>query len=260
MSVRPVVVLIHGVRASSAVWTQQLRAVHAAGYEAVAVTLPGHGDRQDEDFTLDGAIETIDAAVAHLDPEAPLVVVGVSLGGYLSLAYAARRPHRLGGVVAAACTAEPFGKPVRLYRDVARAALAVNSSLVASFLSARRGARGLVGLQTAAAPVAVLAPGTHPRPTWHVVTQVLTALAGTSAIDNLRRIAAPVWLVNGQRDHMRVEERRYLNARPDARLVVVRGAGHDVNLDAPEAFDRTLLSVLKNVEARAARHATLVEA
>jgi len=254
MPVRPAVVLVHGMRTSSAIWAEQLSAVRAAGYEAVAVDLPGHAGRQDETFTHAAAVATIDAAVAGLDPRAPLVVVGVSLGGYLALEYGARRPERLAGVVAAACTAEPLGKPVRLYRDVARAVHATHRSLRSSFGTVLQNARQLAGRPVPTFPRSVVVSGEdHPRPSWHVVTEMLTVLSRTSAIGNLRQVAAPVWLVNGQRDHMRIDERRYLAARPDARLVVVRGAGHDVNTDAPHAFNRTLLSVLHNVEARAVR-------
>ncbi|CPU67743.1 Uncharacterised protein [Mycobacteroides abscessus] len=39
---------------------------------------------------------------------------------------------------------------------------------------------------------------------------------------------------------MRLDEQRYLAAAADAALVVVPRAGHDVNSEAPEAFNRVL--------------------
>ena len=97
---RPALVFIHGVRSSSALWDAQLRAARAAGYEAVAVDLPGHGERRDERFTLDTAFSVIDDAIASIgDGTSPVVLVGLSLGGYVTLEYAARQPERLAGVI-----------------------------------------------------------------------------------------------------------------------------------------------------------------
>jgi len=69
-------------------------------------------------------------------------------------------------------------------------------------------------------------------------------MGGHSSLADLRRLLVPVWLVNGQRDVLRLEERRYLAARPGTRLTVVPGAGHDVNSHAPIVFNRILLDVL----------------
>ena len=80
--------------------------------------------------------------------------------------------------------------------------------------------------------------------TWHVVTDMLTAMGGHSSLADLRRLLVPVWIVNGRRDVLRLEERRYLAARPGTRLTVVPGAGHDVNTHAPIVFNRILLDVL----------------
>jgi pimeloyl-ACP methyl ester carboxylesterase len=59
-----------------------------------------------------------------------------------------------------------------------------------------------------------------------------------------------VWLVNGRRDPLRLDERRYLEARPGTRLTVVPNAGHDVNAHAPVAFNRILLDALHELRHR----------
>ena len=79
---------------------------------------------------------------------------------------------------------------------------------------------------------------------------MLTSLAGYSPLADLRRTAVPVWLVNGSRDPLRLDERRYLEARPGARLTVVPRAGHDVNAHAPVAFNRVLLNALHELRPR----------
>ena len=146
----------------------------------------------------------------------PPLLVGLSLGGYASLAYARR----------------------------ARAQ------------DRRRGPGGLLDGDQGQAPHAYRrAAGSSPARCasaahWHVVTDMLTSLAGYSPLADLRRTAVPVWLVNGSRDPLRLDERRYLEARPGARLTVVPRAGHDVNAHAPVAFNRVLLDALHELRHR----------
>ncbi|MGO1935406.1 MAG: alpha/beta hydrolase, partial [Cellulosimicrobium funkei] len=120
----PAVVFVHGMRTSGAIWDHQVEHVRALGHDAVAVDLPAHGARAHERFTLDRSFEVLDEAAASFGPDRRVALVGLSLGGYTSIAWAARRPANLAGVVAAACTSDPKGKPVALYRDVARLVVA----------------------------------------------------------------------------------------------------------------------------------------
>lgn len=250
------------MRTSSAIWDRQLEHVHAAGYRALAVDLPGHGSRPDERFSLPGAFAAIDEAIESFGPDVPVALVGLSLGGYTALAYAARdasraiagAPHRAGrlaGVLAAGCSSDPKGKPVALFRDIAQVT-------VEGMDGARRAARGAStrwraavagrGARSGGGDVAALLGGTAVagpfRPGWQVVTDALTHLAGHSSVADIRAARVPVWLVNGSRDHLRLQEHRHLAAAYQGALVVVPGAGHDVNTDAPEAFNRVLTRAL----------------
>ncbi|MGV8978588.1 MAG: alpha/beta fold hydrolase [Cellulomonas sp.] len=205
---RPVV-FVHGVRTSSAIWSPQVAEIALRGHRGVAVDLPGHGTRAGERFTAAAAFAAIDEAVDSCDV-APLLV-GLSLGGYASLAYAARREGRLAGVVLAGCSTEIRGKPIGAYRHLA--------------------GRVTRTLHVGGAD-------------WAVVTDMLTAIEGYSPLADLRRLGVPVWLVNGRRDPLRLDEWRYRGARPEARLSVIPGAGHDVNSHQPAAFNRILLDAL----------------
>ncbi len=149
----------------------------------------------------------------------PPLLVGLSLGGYASLAYAGRHGDQVAGVMLSGCSTEIKGKPLGLYRRVA----------------ARVAARLHVG-----------------GAGWHVVTDMLTALTGYSPLADLRRLTLPVWFVNGRRDPLRLDEWRYRRAAPDARLTVVPRAGHDVNSHAPAAFTGALLDFLTELRTAAA--------
>lgn len=206
------IVLVHGTRTSSRIWDVQLAALRRLGHPAVAIDLPGHGTRSGERFTLDGALAAIDEAVTAC--EEPPLLVGLSLGGYVTLAYTGRHEDRVAGVVLAGCSTEIRGKPVGLYRRL--------SHHVTRALGLGKGS-------------------------WHVVTDMLTAVAGYSPLADLRRLLLPVWVVNGARDPLRLDERRYLRHNPAVRLRVVPGAGHGVNAHAPVAFNRVLLDALHHL-------------
>lgn len=212
-SPRPVV-FVHGLSTSSAIWAHQVEVLTRLGHDCVAVDLPGHGRRGHERFTLEAALRVIDDAVRRLP--APPLLVGLSLGGYTSLAYAARHEDAVAGVFLSGCSTEIKGWPLRGYRRV--------SPVVAR------------GLRKA-------------TDTWHVVTDMLTALHGHSSLADLRRlpVPVPVWFVNGRWDVLRFGERRLVAARPGARLTVVKGAGHDVNTHAPTAFTATLVRAVREL-------------
>ncbi|MBD8078247.1 alpha/beta fold hydrolase [Cellulosimicrobium arenosum] len=249
----PAIVFVHGMRTSSRIWERQVAHVRALGHDAVAVDLPAHGTRHGERFSLARSFEVLDDAVASFGPDRPVVLVGLSLGGYTCLAWAARRPANLAGVVVAGCTSDPKGKPVALFRDVARLVVAGGGTLArAARWSARTSvaawgtfARGAGSVPGGADTASVLPGGTvtattaH-RPGWGIVTDALSQLAGRSWLPHVRALDVPLWLVNGARDRMRLDEQRYLAAAADAALVVVPGAGHDVNSEAPDAFNRVL--------------------
>ena len=265
------VVFVHGMRSSGAIWANQVEHVRAAGHAAVAVDLPAHGSRRHDRFSMDGAFETLDDAVAGL-PAGPVALVGLSLGGYTSLAWAARpgTTDRLAGVLAAGCTSDPKGKPVRLYRDVAKNV--AGAAYLARRLTGRvvhptvhrprlsvpslkppfrplRSAPG--GADLRQVEIAPRQTAEMYRPSWDVVTDALTHLVGRSSIANVRAAQVPLWFVNGARDAMRIEEQRHLAAARDGSLVVIPGAGHDVNTEAPSAFNRVLTRALADFHRRA---------
>lgn len=226
------VVLVHGLRTSRTMWRAQVEALRAYGVPALAVDLPGHGKRRGERFTLDGAVAAVADGVDAVGWRA--LVVGLSLGGYTAIAHAARHPEQVAGLVAAACSTRPLVALVDgwalLARGIARlpdGGAGLNQGSVDRLLSPQ------AALDVAAGGFAL-----------DVMDDVLREMRAATPVEDLARVAAPVWLVNGRYDHFRGEERRFLRACRDGRLVVVPGATHLVSLTAPVAFTRVLLDVV----------------
>jgi len=94
------IVFLHGMGTSAATWNRCMELLDDR-FTVVAPDLLGHGDspllEDPSEYTRDRTLVDVDDILAGLD--APPVLVGHSLGGYLALAYAATRPEAVRGVV-----------------------------------------------------------------------------------------------------------------------------------------------------------------
>lgn len=230
------VVLLHGLRTSRTMWRAQVEALERSGHRALAVDLPGHGTRRGERFTLESADETVVRAVDEVGGRA--LVVGLSLGGYVAIAHAARHPEQVTGLVAASCCTRPWPVLVDGWALAAR--------VIGHLPDGGARLNGLlVDLLLPAAGATDSGAGGFAL---EVMGDVLRAMRGAHPVDDLARVEAPVWLVNGQLDHFRGEERTFLRACRSGRLVVVPGATHLVSLVRPTRFTRVVLEALADVE------------
>jgi len=229
------VVLVHGLRTSSTMWRPQVDALRSAGHEVTAVDLPGHGCRVDEEFTLDGAVETVAEAVHGSGGRA--LVVGLSLGGYTAIAHAARHPEQVAGLVAAGCSTRPTSVVLRGWEVLARGI----------GLLPDRGAwlnQALVDVTLPADGASDVGAGGFAL---DVTVPVLRAMRAARPLDDLAQVQVPVWVVNGRYDHFRTQERRFVSACADGHLVVIPHATHLVSVLAPVAFTRVLLEAAAQV-------------
>lgn len=96
---RPGLVFVHGGGAH-AYWWAPVAARFAEEFRVAAIDLSGHGDSGRRDiYTLEQWTEEV-VAVAHDAGMAPTpIVIGHSMGGFVSIATAARHGERLGGVI-----------------------------------------------------------------------------------------------------------------------------------------------------------------
>jgi pimeloyl-ACP methyl ester carboxylesterase len=230
----PALVLLHGTRRTRAMWHHQLGGL-ADDFRVVVVDLPGHGALADVPFRLADATELV-SAVIDLVAGGRAIVVGQSLGGYVGMDLAARRPGQVAGLVLANATAEP--------RSIVRRA----PRQVGSYLAAAAGERirwpravppgdGPAGSRRPGADPAPEVPATHG---WLFKggTRALVAALGETFIPRLAAYPGPTLLINGAEDRLfRHAEQAFLAAAANGRLEVIPGCGHLVNEDQPAAFN-----------------------
>jgi pimeloyl-ACP methyl ester carboxylesterase len=93
------IVFVHGGGAHAHWWTH-VAALFAADLRVVAVDLSGHGDSDHRDrYSLDQWTEEVMAAAEAGGIAGPPVVVGHSMGGFVTIATAARHADRLAGAI-----------------------------------------------------------------------------------------------------------------------------------------------------------------
>jgi pimeloyl-ACP methyl ester carboxylesterase len=236
----PAIVFVHGTRMSKAYWTLQVEAL-GNEFRTIAVDLPGHGVRADVPFTLDGAVDTV-AGTIERTAGGRAIVVGLSLGGYVGMALAARRPDLVRGLVVSGATIEPSGPLAAGVQGLARAL---------DLMNRRR-------LQPASAWYfrrrypAVIAEPVVAGGFWSAGGAIaLRALAGERFKDRLAAYRGPILIINGALDFvMRPGAPRFAAVAHDVRRVRLGGASHLANLDRPAAFNEAVRRFARSLDDR----------
>jgi len=95
---RPPVVLLHGLPGTADDFARVTPLLSAAGHRTIALDRPGYGFSEGGYHPLEEQLDVLDRLLDQLAVERP-IVVGHSYGGTLALAYAARHPERVRGLV-----------------------------------------------------------------------------------------------------------------------------------------------------------------
>ena len=245
----PPLLLLHGGWSDGRAWTWQLRDL-ADEFDVVAWDAPGCGGSEDpaEDLDLDGYA---DAVVGLLDALhlRRVHVCGLSAGSVLALAVYRRRPDRVRSLVLAAAYAGWKGSlpPEEVAARVARIEAELDrppdewiDDYLPGFFSGDVPPATLDLVRTMMREV---------RPAG--TRQMLVALADADLRDVLPTVAVPTLLLYGAEDTRapRPVAEAMHRGIPGSRLVLVPGAGHDVALEAPDAFDDEVRRFLRTAPA-----------
>jgi pimeloyl-ACP methyl ester carboxylesterase len=232
----PALLLSHGFAATSAMFAANAPGL-AVGRRVITWDLRGHGGSDSpadpQYYGADSALADMAALLTRCQLDRA-VLGGHSLGGYLSLDFALRFPDRVAGLVLID-TGPGFRNDAarddwnrRAERTAARLAergLAAVGSSAELHASEHRDASGLI------------------QAARYTLTQ-----RDSHVLDGLPRIAVPVLVVVGSQDDPFLAAADYMTAKiPQARKVVIPGAGHAPNVDKPELFDTELRRFLDEI-------------
>lgn len=217
----PTIVLLHGSSESRLQWQPQAQAL-SDSFHVIAADLPAHGALASMPFRLDEVVAWLsDLLNQHAGSRA--VVAGISLGGYVTMEFAARHPEQVAGAVLLSCTAEPTGPGAALF-------LVATWFMSAAPLSVLQAMKRLLGRFLYAPEMRHLLEGFYFRGG----AQGIRAVLWRSFLKRIREYPGPVLFINGQRDYpFRWGERRFLAAARQGRLEIIPRAYHVCNLDDP---------------------------
>jgi 3-oxoadipate enol-lactonase len=244
----PEVLLVHAFPVDAGMWADQRSALSGEA-TVMAPSLPGFGGRP-----AAGEVMTMDAAADFLAGELDragvdrAVVCGVSMGGYVAFSLWRRHRDRISGLVLADTRAEPDDETGReRRRAVAEKARSEGSEAIA------------------ANPPPLLSEGANPA-LWERVRDMIRRQPGPSIAaaslgmaerpDSrpiLPEIDVPTTVLVGSADTLTPPpmSEAMAEAIPGAELVVLDGAGHLSNLEAPDPFTAALRDLIRRADSAA---------
>ena len=232
----PPILLSHAFSAGATMWDGQVAAFEA-DYRVVVWDMRGHG-RSDspEDQAQYSTEETVEDMAAVLDAcgIGRAVIGGLSLGGYVSLAFYLKYRERARALML--FDTGPGYRNPRARESWNETAFARAEAFEARGLAALGGggeAGG--GAHRSALGLAKAARG-------------MLAQFDSRVIDSLPAVAAPTLVLVGAKDEAFLAATSYMAQKiANARKVVIEDAGHMANLDQPAAFNAAVRAFLAEI-------------
>jgi 3-oxoadipate enol-lactonase len=237
----PPVLLIHAFPLNNTMWASQIAAL-SGKFRVIAPDIRGFGESQPaSSWTLEQMADNLNECLDKLGVK-DSAVVGVSMGGYIALAFWSKYPKRVRQLVLSNSRARADNDTEKNARNDMIAAIEQSS--------------------TAILPDRMLPRLLQPNPPAGVVRNVRQMIESTSPAaavyavmamrdrmdfsSMLHRIECPTMVITGENDVIiRMEDSRAVaDAISGARFVTVPNSGHLSNLENPDAFNTALLSFL----------------
>ncbi len=232
----PAILLSHGYSATSRMWAGQVEALRDR-YRVIVWDMRGHGesDSPEEQEQYSEAATVADmAAILDACGVERAVIGGLSLGGYMSLAFHLAYPQRTRALMlfdTGPGYRNPKGREAWNATAFRRAEALEREGLAAL----GQGAEVRIAQHRSAAGLAKAARG-------------MLAQFDSRVIDSLEHIRVPTLVLVGELDEPFLGATEYMAAKiPGAKKVVIPQAGHAANIDQPDAFNRAVLEFLESL-------------
>jgi len=242
----PPVVLLHGGTGDpESYWSAQIQAL-SERFRVILTQYPGYGDEAggDTPFSIPACAAHVRGLLDELDIERASLV-GLSLGGAVSLQLALDHPDRVRRLVLADTMSGVWTQKFRRFIDHALIGaieqaghdLMFELNLIFAFSERYLGENETLFERQ--------------KEAWRSMdvakyTAMLRAIRDWSVDDRLGEIQAPTLVLWGSEDIEipRVYSERLATALPHAILSVIEGSGHKSCADKPEAFNKAVLAFL----------------
>jgi pimeloyl-ACP methyl ester carboxylesterase len=245
------VVFVHGFPFQASMWEPQIPVAVQAGRRVVVPDLPGFGrsavPAERSAYSIDRYADLVAALVGELGL-GRVVLVGLSMGGYIALAVTRRHPEVPAGLVLADTRADPDTPEGRQTRSDQQALVEERGDvtpLVDGLLTKLLAEAGPRHAEVGA----VLGDMMRQTATAGWIGALEAMKQRGDQTDLLPSISVPTLVVVGEGDALAPVDvaEAMAKAIPGARLEVVPDAGHVANLENPEVFNRAFSEFLTTV-------------
>lgn len=241
------VVLLHGYPFDKSMWSEQIDAIAAAGFRAIAPDLRGLGETESssEVATMDEMARDAAALLDQLRVE-QAVVCGLSMGGYVAFEFVHLFPARVRGLVLAGTRAPADNEQEKAGRDqqvqtMLRAGMApISIATLPKLLAARTLAEKPDVVKRARTMI------TRSDPKGAAAAQRGMALRRDYSGD-LPNINVPTLIIVGREDSIRPVADAELMHRGihNSQLEIIEDAAHMTNMEQPEVFNQAVIDFVR---------------
>ncbi|MBV9124922.1 MAG: alpha/beta fold hydrolase, partial [Planctomycetes bacterium] len=198
--------------------------------------------------TLEQMAEDVEFLLLKLGITEPVVLAGLSMGGYVAFTFASKYPYRLGGLVLADTRAEPDNAEGKANRDrmITFTETHTAREVIDQMLPRLVGPETLAGRPEVMEEIRRLASGQAPA---GIIGALRAMRDRPDATPLLGQIPVPTLVIVGNDDLLTPPNLAQDMAKtiPHARLATIPGAGHLSNLEQPDLFTEAVRSFLQSL-------------
>lgn len=240
------IILIHGWTLDHRMWKHQVPMLSRA-HRIITYDRRGFG-KSSGVSTLEADIEDLDRVIRAMTP-GRVTLCGTSQGARVALHYSARHPERVTALIIQGAPLDGFPPPADAPETIP---LERWAELAAA------GDMNRVRREWLGHPLMAVAP--NARGLAHDLKEMVDAYNGADLLQSgpgsagirqpelldLAKIPVPVLILDGERETpwRRHIARKLADELPDAKLRIIPGAGHLVNMENPDAFNKAILEFL----------------
>lgn len=220
------ILFIHGGSLNQGMWAQQIEVLKNE-FDVHALDLPGHGKNINKPFTLESAIDEVDKYITS-KIEGRAIIVGVSLGGYVAIAYAYKHPENVSKLILSGCCIQYIGFI---------GFLAKINTILLKIISKKRfdsmQKKALMKITSRSITENICENGISLNGAMESMSEVI----GKDFVCMIKKCKSPILLINGENDTLNKKyESRYIEVGNKLSIKSMKNCGHLCSLEKPDVF------------------------
>lgn len=238
------IVLLHGYPFNRSLWREQVEVLKET-HRVITPDLRGLGESPlAETATMDEMANDVAALLDSFEIE-KAIIGGLSMGGYVTLAFTRLFPHRVKGLILADTRPQSDTEEGKQNREKhAQKALSDGMGAIAEEMLPKLLAPSTITEQPEiVSRVREMIVTTNPQGAAKAQRGMARRLDHTEMLSNIN---IPALIIVGSEDVLTppADSEKMNQAIPNSLLVIIEGAGHCSNLENPEMFNAALMSFL----------------